>query len=173
MYFLGYHGTSEAHALSILGNGVLAEKLSPNGQIGKGFYIAKLNGALPRWGAEIATTEGRAARRRAWYSNPFWKRVLLYLSGNQNLPFGDTAKMTILKVYSTRPLNHTRWSIMKLNTIEFIKATGGLSHEMQTLDLPDWLQMVIPVDEVPYLVCTRDDGVIEHSQSWHARESPF
>jgi hypothetical protein len=173
VYFLGYHGTSEAHALSIIGNGVLPEKLSPNGQIGKGFYIAKMNKSLPDWAATIATYEGRAARASEWYSKPFLERALLYLTGNNSLPVPPGAKRTILKVYSTQPLDSLRWSVMQITSLQVIKALGGLSTEMKDAKLPEWLQMVIPVDQVRFLVCTRDDGVVEHSAAWLPRESPF
>ncbi len=51
MYFIGYHGTSEASAQNILSVGVQERFLPPTGQIGRGFYIAKMNGTLPQWGA--------------------------------------------------------------------------------------------------------------------------
>ncbi len=55
MYFIGYHGTSEASAQNILSVGVQERFLPPRGQIGRGFYIAKMNGTLPQWGSENAT----------------------------------------------------------------------------------------------------------------------
>ncbi|MBP1849058.1 hypothetical protein [Rhizobium halophytocola] len=172
MFFLGYHGTSEAHAFSILQNGVLAEKLSPNGQIGKGFYIAKMNKRLPSWASTIATHEGRKARADAWYSKSYLERVLLYLTGNNNLPVPPEAKKTVLKVYATKPLDDLKWSVMQISTLQMIKLTGGLSAEMENANLPEWLQMVVPPDQVQHLVCTRDDGVVEHSTAWLAREAP-
>lgn len=173
MFFLGYHGTSETHARSILAEGVLAEKLSPNGQIGKGFYIAKMNKSLPEWAATIATHEGRRARAREWYSKSFFERVLLYLTGENCLPFAPGAQRTILKVYAKRPLTSLRWSIMQKTSLEVIRATGGLSADLVNMKLPEWLQMVIPVDQVQHLVCKRDDGLSEPSVAWLPRESPF
>jgi hypothetical protein len=41
------------------------------------------------------------------------------------------------------------------------------------MKLPEWLQMVIPVDQVQHLVCKRDDGLSEPSVAWLPRESPF
>ena len=174
MHFLGYHGTSEAHALSIINNGVRPEKLSPRGQIGKGFYIAKMNKSLPDWGAEIATTEGRNARSKEWYSKSFFERVLCILTGNNNLPVPPEAKKTVLKVYSTEPLDSLKWSVMKTGDLGVIKSlSGGLSEEMAESKAPEWLQMVIPVDKVHLLVCRRDDGVAEQSAAWRPRETAF
>ena len=172
MYFLGYHGTSERHAQHILLNGVLAEKLSPNGQIGKGFYIAKMNRQLPAWAATIATTEGRNARSAEWYAKSYFTRVLLYLTGNNNLPVPPEARRAVLKVYSTQPLDSLKWSIMQNSSLQMIKAVGGLSVEMQQQNLPGWLQMVVPPELVQYLVCERDDGLSESSAAWASREAP-
>lgn len=172
MFFLGYHGTSELHASSIIRDGVLPEKLSRTGQIGQGFYIAKLNKHLPRWAATIATSEGRAARASEWYSKAFFERVMLYLTGNACLPVPPNARATILKVYSTRPLNAPRWSVMQIGDMQMIRAIGGLSVEMKEINLPEYLQMVIPVDLVRFLVCKRDDGIAERSETWLPRESP-
>lgn len=172
MFFLGYHGTSEPHATSILRDGVLPEKLNKNGQIGRGFYIAKLNKHLPRWAATFATAEGREARSREWYSKPLFERILLYLTGAHNLPVPSNAKSAVLKVYSDRPLHGLRWSVMQASDIKFIQATGGLSEEMKQINLPEYLQMVIPPDQVHHLICRRDDGLPEGSTAWLPREAP-
>jgi len=47
MQFIGYHGTSESSAQNILHTGVRRECLPATGQIGPGFYIAKMKGELP------------------------------------------------------------------------------------------------------------------------------
>ena len=59
MIFLGYHGTSEASAQNILAVGIQRKFLPATGQIGPGFYLAKMNGELPQWGAGWATQQAR------------------------------------------------------------------------------------------------------------------
>ncbi len=144
MYFIGYHGTSEASAQNILSVGVQERFLPPTGQIGRGFYIAKMNGTLPQWGAENAT---ELARR----NQPYFTRMVSLLTGEENNPWLDkAAQRTILKIYTVRPLLHCKWNIMNPGDLEFLKATlydnGGPG-----LDLKrdcKWLQMVAPPEEL-------------------------
>lgn len=117
MYFIGYHGTSEASAQNILSVGVQERFLPPTGQIGRGFYIAKMNGTLPQWGAENAT---EFARR----NQPYFTRMVSLLTGASNNPWLDkAAQRTILKIYTVRPLLHCKWNIMNPGDLEFLKAT--------------------------------------------------
>jgi hypothetical protein len=36
-----------------------------------------------------------------------------------------------------------------------------------------WLLMVVPPEELSYLQARRDDNIVEPSQNWRAKESPF
>ncbi|MBV8156442.1 MAG: hypothetical protein JO278_02230, partial [Dyella sp.] len=91
MYFIGYHGTSETSALNILAVGIQARFLPPTGQMGRGFYVAKMNGTLPQWGARTATEIARA--RLSYFT-----RIVGLLTGNVNNPWiGNAARQTILK----------------------------------------------------------------------------
>lgn len=113
MYFIGYHGTSEASAQNILSVGVQERFLPPTGQIGRGFYIAKMNGTLPQWGAENAT---EFARR----NQPYFTRMVSLLTGESNNPWLDkAAQRTILKIYTVRPLLHCKWNITNPGDLEF------------------------------------------------------
>lgn len=166
MYFIGYHGTSQASAQNILSVGVQERFLPPTGQIGRGFYIAKMNGTLPQWGAENAT---ELARR----NQPYFTRMVSLLTGESNNPWLDkAAQRTILKIYTVRPLLHCKWNIMNPGDLEFLKATlydnGGPG-----LDLKrdcKWLQMVVPPEELQYLRVKRDDGIFEKPQNWFSKE---
>jgi hypothetical protein len=98
MDFIGYHGTSEKSAQNILTVGIQERFLPPTGQIGRGFFIAKMNGTLPQWGAENATA---GARSRLSY----FVRMVSLLTGEVNNPLiGTDAQRTILKIYTVRPL---------------------------------------------------------------------
>jgi hypothetical protein len=98
MDLIGYHGTSEISARNILDVGINERFLPPTGQIGRGFYIAKMNGALPQWAAGWATAGARANLR-------LWVRMISFLTGDVNNPFvDDHAQRTILKIYAVRPL---------------------------------------------------------------------
>lgn len=169
MYFIGYHGTSEASALNILTVGIQERFLPRTGQIGRGFYVAKMNGTLPQWGAETATEQARARQSR-------FTRMVSLLTGEARNPWlADNAKRAILKIYAIRPLQHCKWNIMNAGDLEFLKAVcyanGGSG-----LDLVrdgQWLQMVVPPEELQYLRARRDDGIFETPQNWLAKESPI
>ncbi|UOD32512.1 hypothetical protein INH39_13150 [Massilia violaceinigra] len=162
--FLGYHGTNEKSARSILTDGVQARFLPPMGQIGRGFYLAKMNGTLPQWGAETATFGARSKLS-------YFQRMVVYLSGSYNNRFiDDAAKSTILKIYSTQPLRRVQWSIMNEPSLESIGWTeGGSQGHIESGSR--WLQMVVPFEELQYLRAVRHDGNLESSNSWLARES--
>ncbi|WP_225815275.1 hypothetical protein [Photorhabdus antumapuensis] len=164
MYFLGYHGTNESSARSILTNGVQSKFLPPMGQIGRGFYIAKVNGPLPDWGAGCATGP----------LSTFQKIVNILTGYNYNPFIGINKRPAILKVYSTKPLIHCKWSVMNPDSIAFIRAMT-MSMSMSTgeyiLERYKWLQMVIPFEELKYLHVERYDGKNERSKNWYPRES--
>ena len=168
MYFIGYHGTSEASALNILSVGIQGRFLPPTGQIGRGFYIAKINGKLPYWGTEQATQPART-------NQPYFTRMVSLLTGEANNPWLDKAAMrTILKIYTIRPLRHCKWNIMNSSDLEFLKVLR-YENDGPGLDLKSdsqWLQMVVPPVELQYLRVRRDDGIFERSQDWLAKESP-
>jgi len=169
MYFIGYHGTSEASALNILSVGIQARFLPPTGQIGPGFYVAKMNGTLPQWGADWATERARSQQS-------FFVRMVSRITGEMNNPLiGNDARRTILKIYSLQPLLDCKWGIMNPGNLEFIKA--ALYGEAGTgLDLEGdskWLQMVVPPEKLKHLVAVRDDGVFEQPRNWLSKECPF
>ncbi|MFT2793433.1 hypothetical protein ACMV5I_25655 [Serratia sp. T13T92] len=167
MYFIGYHGTSELSALNILSVGIQERFLSPNGQIGQGFYIAKINGTLPQWGAANATYTARQ-------NQPYFTRMISFLTGEANNPWLDkAAQQTILKIYTTRPLRHCKWNIMNPGDLEFLK-TIRYDTDGPGLDLKrdcQWLQMVVPPEEIQYLRLRRDDGIFERPHNWIAKSS--
>ncbi|WP_244259645.1 hypothetical protein [Escherichia albertii] len=67
-------------------------------QVGRGFYIAKMNGTLPQWGAENAT-------ELACRNQPYFTCMASLLTGESNNPWLDkAAQRTILKIYTVRPL---------------------------------------------------------------------
>lgn len=165
MFFLGYHGTTEASAQNVLEFGAQAHRLPPSGQIGRGFYIAKTNGLLPAWGADNATA-------RARNELPGWQKVICWLTGYYGFPFvDDRAKSAILKVYATIPLARCYWTIMNEPDVYLIRAMGGLDRA-QLDDGIQWLQMVIPVDQLARLHFARDDGVPEDPTGWGAKDHP-
>ncbi|MCD0502121.1 hypothetical protein [Bordetella petrii] len=167
MYFIGYHGTSEASAVNILTVGVQERFLPPTGQIGRGFYVAKMNGALPKWGAEQATAPARARQ-------PRFTQMISLLTGEAKNPWLDnSAKRAILKIYSTRPLLRCNWNIMNSGDFAVLKAVlyGDGGPGLDVLADAQWLQMVIPPEEIQYLRARRDDGVFEMPQNWRSKES--
>jgi len=169
MYFIGYHGTSEASALNILSVGIQARFLPPTGQIGPGFYVAKMNGTLPQWGAENATAPARV--QQSWFT-----RVVSRLTGEMNNPLvGNDAQRTILKIYSLRPLLHCKWGIMNAGNLEFLKVAlyDGGGPGLNLAGDSQWLQMVVPPQELKHLVARRDDGTFERPRNWLAKECPF
>ena len=85
MYFIGYHGTSEASALNILSVGIQARFLPPTGQIGPGFYVAKTNGTLPQWGADWATERARSQQS-------FFVRMVSRITGEVNNPLATDGR---------------------------------------------------------------------------------
>lgn len=168
MYFIGYHGTSEASAVNILTVGIQEKFLPPTGQIGRGFYVAKMNGTLPQWGAVNATEQARGRQ-------PFYVRMLSMLTGEARNPLLESgAKRAILKIYSTRPLQRCKWNIMNQGDLSFIKAAlynnGGPG--LDPAADAQWLQMVVPPEELPYLRARRDDGRFEMPQNWRSKEAP-
>lgn len=166
MEFLGYHGTNEVSARSILEGGVQARFLPPVGQIGRGFYLAKMNGTLPQWGAGTSVLGARSKLS-------YFQRMVVYLSGSYNNRFiDDAAKTTILKIYSTKPLRRVQWSIMNDPGIAILRwIDGGVGEQVK--HSARWLQMVVPFEELEYLVAVRDDGRREATTNWLPRESHF
>lgn len=167
MYFIGYHGTSETSAVNILTVGVQERFLPPTGQIGRGFYVAKMNGKLPHWGAEQATAPARTHQSR-------FVQMISLLTGEAKNPWLDSsAKRAILKIYATRPLLRCKWNIMNPGDLGFLKA-ALYNNDGPGLDLAgdgQWLQMVIPPEELQYLRARRDDGLFEMPQSWYSKEA--
>lgn len=168
MYFIGYHGTSEASARNILSVGVQARFLPKTGQIGRGFYVARANGTLPQWGAHNATAPARM-------HHSYFIHIISLLTGERNNPWlAENARQTILKIYSTRPLRHCKWNIMNPVDLAVLKDlhydTGGFHESIK--DDAKWLQMVIPEKELQFLHAKRDDGRYETPQNWIAKESP-
>lgn len=181
LYFIGYHGTSEKSAVNIINTGVRRECLPPTGQIGPGFYVAKVKGKLPDWGASLATEPERSQEiKKAKQEMTTWQRMLSYVSGNYPEPdFSDKAKKTILKIYSTQPLKQCKWNIMNppdLNEWQAILDDAPSSRSEALDDLIKkrsvWLQMVVAPDELPFLVAFRDDGKAEQPTHWEANEAP-
>ena len=168
MYFIGYHGTSEAAARNILTTGVRREALPSRGQIGPGFYVAHMKGKLPEWGAENATAP---ARHRMTY----FTRMVSCLTGDANNPFiALSAIRTILKVYATRPLQGVKWNQMNEQCLGVVKTVlydqDGLG--INPAEGCKWLQMVVPFEELKYLHVTRDNGLVEHPQNWLTKKHP-
>ncbi len=174
MQFIGYHGTSESSALDILNTGIRRERLPRTGQIGPGFYIAKAKGKLPEWGAVQATA---SARNKLWA----WQTFISRITGEyRNLAIPINAKMTILKIYTTKPLVRCKWNPMNpidLHALSVIldHSESGRRQELDEMlsDSSMWLQMVIPPEELKYLRARRDDGLPERTTNWLAKESPF
>lgn len=162
MDFIGYHGTSEASALNILDVGINEQFLPRAGQIGRGFYIARMNGTLPQWGAEIAANFPSA--RQSWAT-----RAVSRLIGEARNPLIDNAnRRSILKIYTVRPLRNCKWNIMNPGDLAALKATN-YDNGGPGLDSPrdaKWLQMVIPPDQFRYLRVRRDDGIFERPHNW-------
>lgn len=177
MQFIGYHGTSEASAQNILRLGVSEQFLPKTGQIGPGFYIAKMNGTLPQWGAIQATATAKAKQS-------YFIRMITKLTGGylDNYLLSTSAQMTILKIYTTRPLNHCKWSIMNaINGSDFavLKAIHDQAQqENYQEDRPfinqeqdaKWLQMVVPFDELQFLRAVRHDGQEEIAHNWISKD---
>ncbi|MCQ6498148.1 hypothetical protein NPN26_25440, partial [Vibrio parahaemolyticus] len=69
--------TSEKSAINILNKGIRRDCLPKTGQRGQGFYVAKVKGALPEWGAEQATSGGR-------HNLSICKRALNKMLGERN-----------------------------------------------------------------------------------------
>lgn len=174
MQFIGYHGTSESAALNILNTGIRRECLPPTGQIGPGFYIAKMKGSLPEWGAVQATAR---ERNQLWA----WRTMLSRLTGEYYNPvLPNDAKMTILKIYTTQPLVLCTWSPMNPTDLRVLNIVLNESDQGRRQALNDflrerslWLQMVIPFGELQYLRALRDDGSAEQTTNWLSKESPF
>lgn len=169
MYFIGYHGTSEVAAQSILSEGVQEKYLPQIGQIGPGFYVAMNNGTLPMWGATQATAPAQKQLS-------IITRLISFITGEANNPFIDKyARRTILKIYASRPLKHCKWN--KMNPEDFIVLKKAyFDNNGPGLNLVEdcqWLQLVVPPEELQYLTAKRDDGVLEHPHNWLAKESPF
>lgn len=168
MHFLGYHGTSETSAKSILSQGIHERFLPPTGQIGRGFYLARHNGTLPQWGASWSTRSERDQMS-------LLVKIISLLTGEALNPLmADGAKMTILKIYSSRPLCHCKWNKMNpacFSVIQAIYLEGG--EYLNLVDDCKWLQMVVPPEELQFLSAKRDDGVFEQPHNWHAKESLF
>lgn len=169
MYFIGYHGTSEASALNILAVGIQERFLPPAGQIGRGFYVARMNGTLPQWGAAGATEQARARLSR-------FAHMISRLTGDLNNPwFNNDARRTILKIYTVRPLLRAKWNIMNpgdLAVLKYLRYDNG-GPGVDLIGGSQWLQMVIPPEEIQYLRVKRDDGVFERPQNWFAKEYPL
>jgi hypothetical protein len=179
MYFIGYHGTSETSALSILNEGVRRDRLPKNGQIGPGFYVARMKGKLPEWGAEQATAPARhraeRARLEARRKMSYFTWAISYLTGDTNNPIIDPdAVRTILKVYATQQLQGVKWNIMNQSNLEFVKASsyGKGGSGINPAEDCKWLQMVVPFGELKYLYVTRDNGLVEQPQNWLTKEGP-
>ena len=171
MVFIGYHGTSESSAQNILTVGIQERFLPAAGQIGRGFYVARMNGTLPHWGAEQATAEARSKL-------PYFVRMVSLLTGEVNNPLiGIDARRTILKIYAVQPLVGCRWNIMNppdLNVLKILRYdNGGPGLAREDLELHcQWLQMVVPPDQLQYLHAERDDGIFEQPKNWFPNESP-
>ncbi|MPY22319.1 hypothetical protein FM037_09035 [Shewanella psychropiezotolerans] len=174
MQFIGYHGTSESSALNILKTGVRRECLPPTGQIGPGFYIAKMKGNLPEWGATQATAP---ARHHMW----IWRTIVSRITGEYHNPFlPNNAKRTILKIYTTKPLQQCKWNSM--NPVDFSVMNMMLNESEQGrhqalndffIHRSQWLQMVIPPEELKYLAVRRDDDITQKTTNWFSKESPM
>ena len=170
MHLIGYHGTSEASARNILTFGLNPDRLPPNGQIGRGFYVARSLGELPEWAAEWAT-EGARARQR-FYVN--WITALTGEAMNPLLP--PEARRTILQVHATRLLLGCKWNRMNpsdFNTLRALQQQNGGDYLQLQADAP-WLQMVVPVEELQYLVVTRWEAgaLMERPRNWMTHEYP-
>lgn len=168
MEFIGYHGTSETSAQNILKVGIQAEFLPETGQIGPGFYVAKMSGELPQWGAEQATAP---AREKQWRLT----RFISALTGDTYNPFSNNdARRTILKIYATRPLLKCKWNKMNPDDLKVLRAIQKAGGEWRPLEEEAmWLQMVIPPEELQYLRAERDDGVIQRAHNWRPKETPI
>ncbi|ENM5843440.1 hypothetical protein V4V60_003611 [Vibrio mimicus] len=174
MYFIGYHGTSEKSAINILNTGVRRDCLPKTGQIGPGFYVAKVKGALPEWGAEQATSVGR-------HNLGIFQRTLNNVLGERNNFFlPNEAKRTILKIYSTKYISHCSWNTM--NPVDLSCINAILKETSQSRDCAlnnlikersEWLQMVIAPEDFKYIFARRDDGKIEENSNWLSKEAPF
>ncbi|WP_188014082.1 hypothetical protein [Photobacterium damselae] len=174
MYFIGYHGTSEKSAVNILNTGIRQDCLPKTGQIGHGFYVAKVKGALPEWGTEQATSAGRSKL------SIFQKTLNNVLGEKNNIFLPNEAKRTILKIYSTKYLAHCNWNPMNpvdLSCInEILKETpqsrdSMLNHLIK--ERSKWLQMVIAPEDFKYIIACRDDGKKEKNSNWFSKEAPF
>jgi hypothetical protein len=171
-HFIGYHGTSEESAQNILNAGIQERRLGATGQIGRGFYVARMNGTLPHWGAEQATAEARSKL-------PYFVRMVSLLTGEVNNPLiGIDARRTILKIYALQPLVGCKWNIMNppdLNVLKILRYdNGGPGLAREDLELHcQWLQMVVPPDQLQYLRAERDDGIFERPKYWLSKEYPF
>lgn len=174
MYFIGYHGTSEKSAINILNTGIRRECLPKTGQIGPRFYVAKVKGALPEWGAEQATSLGR-------HNLSIFQRTLNNVLGERNNLFlPSDAKRTILKIYSTKYISHCNWNTM--NPVDLSCVNEILKETPQSRDCAlnnliqeraEWLQMVIAPEDLKYIFACRDDGKREKNSNWFSKESPY
>ncbi|HHE0548468.1 TPA: hypothetical protein ACN362_004714 [Vibrio parahaemolyticus] len=174
MYFIGYHGTSEKSAINILNTGIRRDCLPKTGQIGHGFYVAKVKGALPEWGAEQATSVGR-------HNLSICQRALNKMLGERNNLFlPNEAKRTILKIYSTKYISHCNWNTMNpvdlscLNEIlkETSQSRGDALNNL-IKERSEWLQMVIAPEDFKYIFARRDDSSKEKNSNWFSKEAPF
>lgn len=179
--FVGYHGTNEASAKKIISNGLDGDVL-PVGQIGQGLYVGKSR-AISEWATSQAT---RLALNRCERNTSTFNKVrngfLSYFGGGLDYfkyspRLEDEAKPAVLKVYSKRPLKEAQWNSMMsyeifdgLKFIESRQKRISEAEESEIVKKRKWLQMVIPVHELKYLVVKRDDGVDE-SPRWPSRES--
>nr|WKF56136.1 putative deoxyribonuclease RhsA [Paraburkholderia busanensis] len=181
LYFVGYHGTTENSASSIIEKGIDISKLPGRGQIGRGFYVAHRPDNLPLWAAGIQGDIN--------YGKLSW----IKRAANAVGLVPAEVKPAVLKIYAKRlPSSSFKWSIMNppdLASTSLIRADRRFVGDDGKMRMsPDQiareeareqaeyvgrLQGVVLNDAVRYLIAKRDDGAVERPEFFRSRSFPL